>query len=318
MKKYIPTVLTGLIVATLIILGFVFNPPILSSKQIDTLIILSSICGGSALYCFVVGELTKNNSQMDKLWSLLPIVYTWVIASKAGFNERTIIYAILVTIWGVRLTSNFARKGAYKLKFWTGEEDYRWQVLRQNPILKNRFVWAIFDLLFICVLQNTLVLAICFPSLVVMESLTFLGLWDYLAIGLVTLFIIIESIADEEQMSFYNIRGQYYKEGKKLEEMPYPFSLGFNTTGLWAYMRHPNYLSEQAIWIFLFLFVIAADETVNYVFNWSMVGPLSLILLFIGSSTFSENTSSQKYPRYKDYQKQVFKYLPFRKFNPNK
>lgn len=33
--------------------------------------------------------------------------------------------AILVNLWGIRLTLNFARKGGYSWKFWEGEEDYR-------------------------------------------------------------------------------------------------------------------------------------------------------------------------------------------------
>lgn len=318
MKKYISVIIVGLIVVTLSVLGFIFNPASLNQNQLDTLLILGIICGSSVLYCFVVGELSRNNSQMDKLWSILPIAYVWVIAAKAGFNPRTVIYAVLVTLWGIRLTSNFARKGAYRLKFWEGEEDYRWQVLRQKKGLNNRFTWALFNLFFISLYQNALVLAICLPSLAMMESTAPLGLFDYLATGLVSFFILLETIADEQQMAFYNTRGRFYNEGKKLEEMPYPFSLGFNTTGLWGYMRHPNYLSEQAIWICLFLFTIGAGSTTYYVFSWSMIGPLVLILLFMGSSIFGENVSSSKYPRYKDYQKQVFKYLPLRKFNPDK
>merc|ERR1719457_503041 len=31
-----------------------------------------------AAVCFVTGELTGNWSQVDKLWSLLPVVYTWI------------------------------------------------------------------------------------------------------------------------------------------------------------------------------------------------------------------------------------------------
>ena len=72
---------------------------------------------------------------MDKLWSLLPIAYTWVVTVKAGFNVRLLVIAIIVTFWGVRLTFNFARKGAYSIKFWTGVEDYRWVVLR----LENQY-----------------------------------------------------------------------------------------------------------------------------------------------------------------------------------
>ena len=49
---------------------YIFVGPALTPAQLETLKVLLWICGGSALYCFVVGELTGNNSQMDKLWSL--------------------------------------------------------------------------------------------------------------------------------------------------------------------------------------------------------------------------------------------------------
>ena len=109
---------------------YIFVGPMLDSAQLDTLKILGIITACSWLYCFAVGELTSNNSQMDKLWSLLPIAYVWVVAVRGGLTPRLIVMAVLVTLWGARLTFNFARKGAYRLKFWEGEEDYRWQVLR--------------------------------------------------------------------------------------------------------------------------------------------------------------------------------------------
>ena len=65
---------------------------------------------------FIVGEITHNNSQMDKLWSIMPIAYAWVVASKGGMNIRLVIMAILITIWGIRLTYNFGKKGTYSIK----------------------------------------------------------------------------------------------------------------------------------------------------------------------------------------------------------
>ena len=49
---------------------------------------------------------------MDKLWSLLPIAYTWVIAAMGGMKIRLVIIAVIVSLWGLRLTYNFAKKGA--------------------------------------------------------------------------------------------------------------------------------------------------------------------------------------------------------------
>lgn len=318
MKKYIGTILTVLVVITGIVLGFVLGGPKLSQNQLNTLLILGIICGSSVLYCFVVGELSRNNSQMDKLWSLLPIAYTWVIAAKGNMSPRLVIIAILVTLWGVRLTYNFARKGAYQLKFWSGEEDYRWQVLRQKKLLSSRPAWAAFDFFFISLYQNALVLAICLPALVCMESVRDLNYVDYVAIALTLMALLIEVIADEQQMAFHTTKKRLLKGTNSLELLPDPFNKGFNTTGLWGYSRHPNYLGEQAFWLCLYIFVIGARIVNYYFFNWSMVGSLLLVLLFLGSSSFGEGVSNSKYPEYHLYLESVSKYIPFRKFNPEK
>lgn len=89
----------------------------------EILTTLAIVAACSAAYCFIVGELTMNNSQMDKLWSILPAEYVWIVAIKGGMTPRLVIMAVLATVWGARLTWNFARKGTYSWKFWSGEED---------------------------------------------------------------------------------------------------------------------------------------------------------------------------------------------------
>lgn len=318
MKKAIPTIISviciiGLCIVTLALSGFT-----LSETQMKTLNVLIIVCLSSILYCFVVGEIANNNSQMDKLWSILPIAYTWIIAAYGGFKLRLVIYALIVTLWGIRLTFNFGRKGAYSIKFWTGKEDYRWEVLRKKKLLSNRFTWALFDLFFICFYQNALVLAITLPMLGAMESTVAFNFIDIIAIALSLLFLAIETIADEEQWVFQQTKKKLLSENANLAEISEPYNLGFNTTGLWAYMRHPNYLGEQAIWVSLYVFLIAAKEGTYGVFHWTLIGPLLLILLFLGSSAFGESISQKKYPKYQSYQDQVFKYLPIHKYDNTK
>lgn len=315
MKKYLGTAVVGTICLTLSILGLVFNSPIeLSCVQTKTIIILGIVCGCSALLCFTIGELTKNNSQMDKVWSILPIVYCWIIAGMGEMKPRLVIFAIIVTLWGIRLTFNFARKGAYKLKFWQGEEDYRWQVLRQNKILGKKPIWAVFDLFFISGFQNGLVLMICLPSFAAMNSYESLNYIDIIATFFALFFLLYETIADEQQMAFHITKRQLLSTGLKLEELPSPFNKGFNTTGLWAYSRHPNYFGEQMIWISLYIFVIASKAVTYEVFSWTILGPAMLVILFLGSSAFQEGVSSSKYPEYKTYLEKVSKYIPFKKY----
>ncbi|WIF88282.1 DUF1295 domain-containing protein [Acholeplasma laidlawii] len=315
MKRSLITIITVVVALAFSVLGFVLGGFELTNLQIETLNILMIVCGISMAYCFIVGELSGNNSQMDKLWSILPIAYAWIVAVKGSMHPRLIVMALLITIWGVRLTLNFAKKGAYSFKFWAGEEDYRWIVLRKDPKLNKRWKWALFDLLFISVFQNALVLAITLPLLAVMESAVVFNIFDGLIAVLLLGFIILETIADRQQMSFQTKKYSLLKEGKSLKDLPEPYNLGFNTQGLWGRSRHPNYFSEQAIWIVLYLFTISAGVVSYIFFNWTLVGAMVLILLFMGSSLFSENISLSKYPMYKDYIHKVSKYVPLRRYN---
>ena len=290
---------------------YIFVGPALDTTQIETLKLLGIICGCSALYCFVVGELTGNNSQMDKLWSLLPIAYTWVIAFKGGLDTRLVVMACLATLWGVRLTFNFARKGAYKLKFWEGEEDYRWAVLRAKKEFQPHWKWAIFNLFFISIYQNALVLMTTFPALVLMGSDKPFGWMDAVAAALMLAAILYETVADEQQWRFQSTKWKMLKEGRKLDDLPAPFNKGFNTTGLWGVSRHPNYFAEQSTWCCFYLFTIAGGIGI---INWSLIGALLLIVLFQGSSSFGEEISSGKYPAYARYCATVSRFFPGKRF----
>ena len=311
-KLNIPLMSTLLLLSLVVCpILYIYMGPALNALQIETLKTIGIVAGCSALLCFTLGEITRNNSQVDKIWSLLPIVYCWIIAAKGGMHPRLVVMAVLATLWGLRLTYNFARKGAYKLRFWEGEEDYRWEKVRALPFLQNRGVWMAFDLFFISGYQNALILMLTFPALVSMGSSAPFGVMDAVAAVLMFGFILYETIADEQQWAFQTKKWSKIKSGKKLEELPAPYNKGFNTIGLWSVSRHPNYMAEQAIWVSLYLFSIGAGVGI---INWSMIGALLLIVLFTASTNLVEGISSDKYPEYTNYCKKVNKFFPGRAY----
>lgn len=263
-----------------------------------------TIMAGVVLLCFIVSEITRNYSQVDKLWSLMPLVYGWMTVA-AYPSPRVYLMAALVTLWGMRLSYNFYRKGGYSIIPWEGEEDYRWKILRETSSLQGRFRFGLFNLLFISFYQNLLILLFSTPML--MAALypdVPLGATDLVAAVLMLLFLVTETIADNQQFRFQREKRRQH-EGDPL----YTNSLekGFLAEGLWKYARHPNFASEQAIWISFYLFSVAAS---GKWINFTLAGPVLLVLLFIGSSVMTEKISSSKYPEYSEYQKEVPKFIP--------
>ncbi|MBL7827841.1 MAG: DUF1295 domain-containing protein [Saprospiraceae bacterium] len=295
---------------TLPVIAFYFDTP-LTASQWSVLWLLIKIMLGVGLTCFLVSELTRNYSQVDKLWSLVPIVYVWIVAYHSEFSDRLVLMATLVTIWAMRLTYNFSRRGGYHWIPWKGEEDYRWAVLReQQPMFQNRLIWGLFNLFFISLYQNGLILLFTLPSLVAWQgAATPLNLIDLLAGVLFLGFIVFETLADQQQWEFQKEKYRRKAAGTLTGTF---YEQGFCSSGLWSKVRHPNYASEQAIWLSFYLFSVAA--TGRWV-NWSLAGAILLMLLFLGSSDFSEKISASKYPTYADYQKQVPRFWPrfFRK-----
>lgn len=302
MIKTIVVLLITLIVVPIV--TFYFDEP-LTMEQSRILWNCIFIYLGIAISCFVLSEITRNCSQVDKIWSIVPIVYVWYIVSQSDMHPRLIIMAVLVSIWGVRLTYNFSRRGAYSWKFWGGEEDYRWGVLRKKPELNGRWKWFLFNLFFISLYQNALILLFVLPILVALKGSDVPLNWmDYLATALFLFFVVFETIADQQQWNYQTEKHRLLKSGLELTGK---YKKGFTHTGLWKWMRHPNYMAEQAVWVSFYLFSVAAT---GQWLNWSVAGCLLLVILFQGSSNFSESISAEKYPEYSLYKSNTGRFFP--------
>jgi len=296
------------LIVTIVVIPFIAftmdEPVTLSQKEVLTDLV--TVYLAAAILCFLISTISGNHSQVDKLWSLIPIAYVWMVAFHSGFESRLLLMALLVTAWGFRLTYNFSRRGGYSVRFWTGEEDYRWAVLKARPEFAARWRWVLFNLLFISLYQMGLILLFTLPAVRSIDGSP-LGWADYLLAFLLISLVVIETIADQQQWN-------YHKEKQKLlateADLPGKYKKGFVHTGLWGRMRHPNYAAEQAIWIVFYFFSVAAT---GVWINWSVMGAILLVLLFWGSSNLSESISAGKYPDYSEYTKRVPRFVPFSK-----
>ena len=197
----------------------VFEISFTDDLQMKALISMTKLYLISSLYCFVISEIVENYSQVDKFWSTIPIVYVWYFTLESEMDTRMLIMATLVTIWGVRLTYNFARRGGFSIYFWKGEEDYRWvEVKKSMPILSKRLNWAIFNLFFICLYQMGLIFLFTLPILAAWQGSENPIYWaDYLIAGVTLLLIILETISDQQQYEFQNEKDRTIQLGEVLD-----------------------------------------------------------------------------------------------------
>jgi len=251
-----------------------------------------AICAATWLTSII----TKEYSWVDRIWSIIPVAYMWVFSYGANFEDpRLNVMAVLVTLWGARLTYNFARKGGYA----PGGEDYRWAILRKKM---SPLVYQIFNIFFIVIFQNALLLAITMPANLALEnrntfhiSRNAFGDIDLLFSLLFLGLLIFEFIADQQQWNFHQLK----KAGQ---------ATGFLDKGLWANSRHPNFFAEQGQWWVLGFWGFAIGNNAQWVY---LAGALVLTALFLGSARFTEQISLSKYPDYKDYQSRVSMLIPW-------
>ena len=122
--------------------------------------------------------------------------------------------------------------------------------------------------------------------------------------------VVIEFFADQQQWVFHKAKTAYNKHAKVPSEYKYTreqLDRGFNTSGLCAWSRHPNFAAEQAFWVALYQW--ACMESYTFA-NWTFAGAFSYLILFQGSTWLTELLSAGKYPEYKVYQERVGRFLP--------
>jgi steroid 5-alpha reductase family enzyme len=250
--------------------------------------------GVLAAACWILSLVTGDVSWVDRIWSLAPVGYVAWFASRARFADvRLNLMLLLVAAWGLRLTFNFARKGGYG----RGGEDYRWPVLRERL---GPMKFQLFNATFIAPFQNALILAFTLPAWAALEHPAPLFVTDFVAAALFVLFLVGETLADQQQWRFHQDKAQRRARQQEITE---PFFTG----GLFRYSRHPNFFCEISMWWSFYLFSVAGAGWLNATIG----GVITLTLLFQGSTRMTEEISRSKYPAYGDYQRTTSRLVPW-------
>jgi steroid 5-alpha reductase family enzyme len=243
---------------------------------------------------FIFSRLYKNSSFYDAYWSVVPplIALYWALEATAieatavaVDDTRAWLVIVLVWLWGIRLTVNWAT-------YWPGLEHEDW---RYGPIKTNAGKWnALADFSAIHLFPTVIVFVACLPiyAAVAMDARP-LNWLDYVAAAVTALAIIIELLSDIQLHRFLAHR----KEGEIMK------------TGLWAYSRHPNYFGEWLFWAGLALFGIAAVPSAWW---WVLPGSVAMLVMFlVASIPMIDKRSVERRPEYEAHMARVSGFVPW-------
>ena len=239
--------------------------------------LLADIVG--TLVIFLFSRISGNSSFYDPYWSLQPIVIAFCLfeyfQSSDMRSYRSWVVLLMVSFWGLRLTFNF-------LRGWKGleEQDWRYDDLAEKH--GKNYWWVSFS--GIHMFPTLLVFAGCLPLFFIYsDSAKDINWLDFLALFIIFASILIETIADQQ---LYRYKKSGPPPGQTFSE------------GLWAEVRHPNYLGEIGFWWGIFLFGLAAT-TSSW---WAVIGALSITLLFVYISLpMIDERMMRKRPDYKQH-----------------
>ncbi|KAJ7806112.1 hypothetical protein B0H14DRAFT_3882453 [Mycena olivaceomarginata] len=304
-------------------------------------------CSATTYFASII---TSNVSQVDRLWTSLPTIYSAYFAllplwpqqqsfylapytpaslgiAPGAYNPRALMMLSLIVVWMLRLNSHMYRRGEFDLK----HEDYRWGVLRGrlHPVL-----FQILNIIFISGIQHVLLLLLSIPTyFAATQPPQPLNSHDYGIIFLSLLVLVLYFTSDNQQYTFHMFKHQNHNQpydkyrawiGARLEWTPADAKRGFLTRGLWAWSRHPNCACEQSFWWIMTIAplqhpsladlrstVLADKFGLNLLRLIAPLTPgLALSTLFFCSTLLTESITAPKYPGYAAYQARVAMFSP--------
>jgi steroid 5-alpha reductase family enzyme len=252
-----------------------------------------SLLGWIAL--FILGMMTaiwilslilKNTSIVDIFWGLGFVLVNWlsIVLLPGPMNLNRLILALLVSIWGLRLTTYILIRNAGK------GEDYRYQKWRTQ--YGKRWWWVSFFQTYL--LQGVLMWIIAVPISGVhyFSAESSFNVFSVLGIVVWAIGFFFEAVGDAQLARF---KANPENKGKLLQ------------TGVWRYTRHPNYFGDSAQWWAFYLIAIAAGAW------WTIFSPIlmTFFLIRVSGVAMLEKALIETKPGYREYAARTNSFIPW-------
>jgi steroid 5-alpha reductase family enzyme len=222
-------------------------------------------------------------SLADVAWGLCFVAIAWAcLATGDGADGRSLLIAVLVSIWGVRLAAYIG---------WRHDgEDRRYRKMRERhgDGFALRSLWSVFGVqaLIAWFVSLPIQTEAADPSPDGIGALAVTGA----VIGLAA--IAFEATADLQLARFLRRPGS---AGELMD------------SGLWRYSRHPNYFGDALFWWAIWLVALESGSA-----WWTAVGPaaMTFFLLRVSGVALTERTIASRRPGYREYVERTSAFVP--------
>ena len=183
-------------------------------------LLLADVAATSFVFAFSV--VLKNASVYDPYWSVQPIVILSGFACMRGLTVIGAALLIVVSIWGVRLTANWA----YTF-YGLNHQDWRYTMLKEQ----TGALYPVVNFLGIHLFPTLVVYCVTLPAVLVIERG---AAWSWLCLPGLLLSLSATALQGISDWQLHRFRRSH--------------GTGFIREGFWTHSRHPNYLGEILMW----------------------------------------------------------------------
>jgi steroid 5-alpha reductase family enzyme len=251
------------------------------------LLVLGCCLAAVAAFMAVLWALSvrlRDASIVDIAWGMAFVLIAWVgFAVGHGARGRSLLLAVLVTVWGVRLSAYLARRNLGH------GEDPRYTAMRRR---RGNFTrWSLYG---VFGTQALLAWVVSLAVQLAMADGTPRGVgplgWVGAAVWCVGLGF--ESVGDAQLARF---KRDPKSAGQVMDR------------GLWRFTRHPNYFGDFLVWWGLFLIAV---ETGTAAFG--VVGPILMTVLLtkVSGKDLLERSIGTRRPGYAAYVARTSGFVP--------
>lgn len=238
----------------------------------------------ATIFTWAAGLLYKNVSVYDPYWSVAPpVMLTLYALTLPTVNLSGILMLLVVWVWAVRLTGNWAVtfKGLR-------HEDWRYSKYRTSC---HPIIFQLINFFGLNMMPTIVVYLAMVPAICLLRTAPACTIWTCLGAAMSLAAAAIQYVADTTAHRF---RREHKGEICKV--------------GLWKHGRHPNYFGEILMWWGIWVMALPADSFLGLptMIDTTIVGAISITLLFLCISVpLMESRQMKNKPGYAQYRKET-------------